>query len=188
MNALRKVEWITPSEYLAMEAASDVRYEYLDGQVHAMAGGTQAHNLICLNLVRATGRSPRLGKPCEVFANDMRVQIASRNLYYYPDLVVSCRNEPESRWLSSPCLIVEVVSPSTAAIDRREKRNHYLSLPSLHSYVLVEQDAPEIIVLRRDGSAWTEQTLGPVDELLLDCLELSVPVAEVYARVPMPSA
>lgn len=185
MNAQRKVEWITPDEYLAMEETTSFRHEYVDGQMYAMTGGTQTHNIICLNLVRATARSPRFGKPCEVFANDMRVQIASRNSYYYPDLVVSCRTEPESRWLSSPCLIVEVTSPSTAAIDRREKRAHYLTLPSLQSYVLVEQDTAEITVLRRDGSGWTEQILALEDELLLDCLELTVPVAEIYARVAL---
>jgi len=183
MNAARKLEWITPHEYLAMEQHATLRHEYVDGLIYAMAGGTQRHNIICLNLVRATGRSPRLGKPCEVFASDMRVQIPSRNLYYYPDLVVSCRSEPEARWLSSPCLVVEVVSPSTAAIDHREKRAHYLTMPSLQSYVLVEQDRAEITVFRRDGAGWTEQILGADDELLLDCLELAVPVAEVYARV-----
>lgn len=185
MNAARKLEWITPDEYLAMEEAAAFRHEYVDGRIYAMTGVTQSHNIICLNLAAAMRRSHRFGKPCEVFANDMRVQIASRNVYYYPDLAVSCRAEPEGRWLSSPCLIVEVSSPSTAAIDRREKRAHYLTLPSLHSYVLVEQDSAEITVLRRDGSGWTEQILGLEDELPLDCLELTVPVAEIYARVAL---
>lgn len=187
MSALRKLEWLSPADYLAMEEASTIKHEYVDGQIYAMSGASRAHNLIGLNLVRASARSKRFRKPCEVYASDVKVHIASRNAYYYPDLIVTCQREEDSHSLDRPCLIVEIASPGTAATDRREKRLAYAALTSLSSYVMIEQDYARITVLRRDGSGWTEQILGLTDTLVLDCLELDVPVAEVYAGIELQS-
>lgn len=189
MSALKQVEYVTADEYLRRERVRDIRHEYVNGIEYAMSGAKRVHNLIVGNLFMAAGRSPRFRKPCQVYFEAVKVRVESLNRYYYPDLIVSCRTEHDEYVVTRPCLVVEVTSPSTASTDRREKLEAYRAIPSLKSYVIVEQDFAEITVYRRVSEGWTEQTLGPQDALTLDCLELDVPVAEVYADTdPLPEA
>jgi Uma2 family endonuclease len=188
MSAQRQLEYITADEYLLREKDREPRHEYVNGAEYAMSGSSRRHNLICGNLVSLARSSKRFRKPCQIYSESVKVRVEPLNRFYYPDLLVSCRPERDDYVVSKPCLIVEVISPSTASTDRREKLEAYRSIASLSSYVLVEQDFAQITVLRRDREGWTEQLLGLDDLLMLDCLELEIPVQDVYEGIqPLPT-
>lgn len=132
----------TASDYLSFErACPDIRHEFIQGQIEAMAGASRAHNLITSNIARHLGNQLE-GRPCETYASDMRVRTAST--YTYPDVVVVC-GEPEFEdgerdTLLNPTVIVEVLSRSTEAWDRGEKSFQYRALPSIQDYLLVSQE------------------------------------------------
>lgn len=122
-NALRKPK-ISPEEYLTYERTSDVRHEYVDGEVYAMVVGSLRHNEIALNIASAL-RPVARERGCHVYMSDAKVRVDAANAYYYPDVVVTCNPPANGRYaVNAPSLIVEVLSDSTEAIDRREKRLH----------------------------------------------------------------
>ncbi|MDD5755551.1 MAG: Uma2 family endonuclease, partial [Methylococcales bacterium] len=137
MSALQKKRRITEQEYLALEEASDIKHEYVngeiyalendDGEIQAMAGASEQHNLITGNLffhLRAASRG-KSGK-CKVFASDMKFRAEYGDLYYYPDVILGCSSDDNDRFYKEkPCFIAEVLSKSTAKIDRREKWETY---------------------------------------------------------------
>ena len=174
---------ISVDEYLAGEQYSELRHEYIDGQVYAMTGASRAHGLIVNALAFALTPAARR-KGCQLFTSDMklRLEIGGKTCFYYPDLLLSC--DPQDRepyFRRSPCPIVEVLSESTARIDRREKLLAYQSLPSLQAYLLVEQEARRVELYRR-ATDWRVE-YHDAGEIWLDCLELALPLAEVYADV-----
>ncbi len=139
---------LTVEEYLQLEQTSEIRHEYLGGQVFAMSGGSKEHNTITLNIASRV-RSHLRGGSCSVFMADMkvRIQLASqrKSIFYYPDVIVTCDPDDQDRFfLNYPCLIIEVLSPSTETIDRREKLLNYQTLESLQEYVLVSQDKIQV--------------------------------------------
>ena len=182
----------TVKEYLEQEQTSEIRHEYICGQVFAMSGGSKEHNTITLNIASRL-RSHLRGGSCSVFMADMKVniQLANKNIqntksiYYYPDVVVSCDADDNDRFsLDYPCLIIEVLSPSTETTDRREKLAHYRSLQSLQEYVLVSQDEIKVEVYRKDSQGnWSLTILGKDNELHLDSIGLTLTMAEVYEDV-----
>lgn len=179
----------TVEEYLELEQTSEIRHEYLGGQVFAMSGGSKEHNTISLNIASRL-RSDLRGGSCSVFMADMKVNIRvinnqKKNIYYYPDVVVTCDSDDKDRfYLNYPCLIIEVLSPSTEITDRREKLVNYRDLESLQEYVLVSQDEIKIEVYRKDDRGnWLMQTLGKNDELHLDSIKLTLTMAEIYEDV-----
>jgi len=128
-------------------------------------------------------------KGCQLFTNDMKVHVEldGRHFFYYPDLVVGC--DPEDReayYLDRPCLVVEVLSPATERIDRREKLLTYIQLPSLQEYLLVAQDRPLVEVYRR-RAGWLPEEVSE-GTFRLDCLELEVPVASIYQDLDFPDS
>ena len=126
------------------ELASDIRHEYVAGQVFAMAGAGEAHNRISLNLAFHLRAATR-GTPCGVFISDMKVRVRAHEAFYYPDVLLTCDpDDRESLYKTAPCLIAEVLSPSTEVIDRREKLVAYRSLPTLHDYLLIAQDCRRV--------------------------------------------
>ena len=170
-------------DYLASEAAGELRHEYIDGQLYAMTGASRRHGLIVSNLVAALRPLVR-GRGCQLFASDMKVRlrISGQDIFYYPDLLLSC--DPEDRetyYCRSPCVIVEVLSESTERIDRREKFMSYTSLPSLRDYVLVSQTRREVWHHRRSRD-WVAEVLTD-GSLSLDCLSLALPLASVYEEI-----
>ena len=186
MPALHHRHSISEEEYLAGGEQSDLRHEFIDGQVYAMTGASRAHGLIVNALAFAMTPAARR-KGCQLFTSDMklRLDLGGKIVFYYPDLLLSC--DPDDRdplFTRAPCLIVEVLSESTARIDRREKLLACQSLPSLQSYVLVAQDAMQVELYRR-AHGWqveyVEQGSIPVD-----CLDMELPLAEVYADVQFP--
>lgn len=180
---------MTEEEYLAFEEKSQVRHEYLGGYIHAMVGGTRAHNGIALNLAAALKQQLK-GSPCRVFMNDIKVKVAREQSYYYPDLVVTCdpREAKLDRGLvlEYPVLIVEVLSPSTQKTDEREKWRAYQTLDSLKEYVLLDYRRVHATIHRRAQVGWVRVELDEHDYLSLDSADFSAPLAEIYEGVELP--
>jgi Uma2 family endonuclease len=146
-----------------------------------MVGASDTHNLISMNLAAALHQHLR-DAPCQVFMSDMKVRlsIAGDDVFYYPDVLVSCREDDRARyWRQDPCLIIEILSEGTARIDRREKFLAYQQIDALEEYLVVEQDMPWMTMFRRSNS-WRPNHLGPADTLRLASVALEMPVAEVY--------
>ena len=140
MNLAVLQHTVSIQEYLEDEPTGDIRHEYIAGQVYAMAGAGEKHNRISLNIAFHLRAATR-GKSCGVFINDMKVRVEHHDSFYYPDVLVTCDpQDTQPFYKKFPCLIVEVLSPSTETIDRREKWVAYRTLPSLHHYLLVSQD------------------------------------------------
>jgi len=176
---------ISPEEYLQGELLSDVRHEYLDGAVYAMAGGTQIHNRISLNIAGALDGLLD-GSPCRPFLGDVKVRVKtlSSESYYYPDVVVTCDAEDTNPlFLEKPTTIFEVLSDSTERIDRNEKFLAYTSIPSVQEYVLVRQDRKEVTVARRSNDWRPEILAGDDFQLSLACNEETLTSARVYRNV-----
>jgi Uma2 family endonuclease len=145
----------TVDEYLAWERASQERHEYIDGRVSQMSGGIADHSSLSVNITSARHALLR-GSACRVYNSDVRVRLSATR-YVYPDVSVSCdpRDRGQTEDLQSPCLIVEVLSPTTEAYDRGDKFGYYRACPSVQEYVLVNARRPEIELFRRAGAFWT---------------------------------
>lgn len=196
----------TLEEYLVFDRASELRHEFMDGQVyviaggerqlvelfsstntiHAMAGGSVEHATISANLVIALGIQFR-GTPCRVLS-EARVSINLRN-YFYPDVTVVC-GTPEVEdgrrdTLLNPIVIFEVLSPSTEKYDRGAKAQQYRTLLSLQTYVLVSQETPHIEVYTRHGNGFwmLSEAVSLSEDITIPALNVVLPLSEVYARV-----
>ncbi len=135
---------ISEEDYLAGELIGEIKHEYIDGKVFAMAGVSANHKRIVSNLLSAIHRH-LLNTPCEVFAADMKVKL--QNNFFYPDLVVDCENQRgDTQFLESPLIIIEVLSSSTRKVDQTLKRLAYLNLPKLEEYVLIAQDFVDVAI------------------------------------------
>jgi Uma2 family endonuclease len=182
----RKVEYISPEEYLRLEAQSPVRHEYVAGQMFAMTGASIRHNLIALGLAAAL-RAHLKSSPCYVTMEGVKLYVARDNAYYYPDVMVSCDPRLEKLGandavIDKPIVVVEVLSESTAGIDRREKMNAYRKLASLKEYALIEQDVRRAEVFRRVGDlGWEQIIFESGDALELLSLDFRLPLDEIYA-------
>jgi len=175
---------LTSDAYLDDEIEADVRHEFIDGDLYAMAGAGESHNLITLN-VAAQLRTLVRGGQCRVFVSDMKLRVAAWNAFYYPDVMVVCNPaDLQTYYKESPCLVIEVLSKSTHRIDRREKLQAYRTLPSLREYVLIASGRAQIEVHRRaqDG-IWQTSTLGTGDRLILECVQASLSMDDIYEDV-----
>ena len=186
MNLAAQEYFIPATEYLDGEQRSDIRHEYLAGLVYAMAGAGEKHNRIAGNLffhLRAAAR----GKECGVFISDMKVRVEQNDAFYYPDVMVTCDpQDMEPLYKHTPCLIVEVLSPTTEAIDRREKLFAYRTLPSLRYYLLVAQDQRQIeYFMRAPGGCWHTAIIENSDalEILCDGFQANFSLDDVYEDV-----
>ncbi len=172
---------ISEQEYLDGELLSEVKHEFIDGSVYAMAGASADHGRIAGNLFAAFLHHLRKQKsPCEPFQADMKVKTGTK--YFYPDILISCEQEENDYYRNAPLLIVEVVSQSTRKKDNTIKRQSYQSLPSLEEFVLIEQNFVDIEVCRRSKYWWPEHYyLG--DTVHFASIDLTLPVKDIYARV-----
>lgn len=173
-------------EYLAVEAMSpQVKHEFLDGHVFAMAGTTVAHSGIAMNVVALLGHQLR-ERPCRVFNGDLRVRVLATGLATYPDASVVCgqaRTDDEDRegtTLVNPCLLVEVLSPSTESYDRGDKLQHYKQIHSLEAVLLVAHDEQRLELWRRASDRWTLELARATERLLVPSLGVVLEVADVY--------
>jgi Uma2 family endonuclease len=175
----------TYEEYLALEAASEEKHEFLDGEIRATAGGTIEHGRLAINL-GAELRTALAGKRCVVLSADVRIRNTFTRRTTYPDLSVVCgRREvaPDDRHApTNPIVLAEVLSDATEGYDRGDKWVDYRRLPSLREYVLVSQKERRIDVFRRkDDGHWDFFDVGPGDTLELTSIGASIAVDAVYA-------
>ncbi|HEY9887702.1 MAG TPA: Uma2 family endonuclease [Candidatus Obscuribacterales bacterium] len=190
MVALPASHSLAPDDYLAAEAVSPVKHEYRDGEVYAMAGGTDAHNLIAGNLY-ALLRTQLRGGPCRAYFADVKARIEALNCFYYPDVMVTCdeRDRATATFKSHPCLIVEVLSESTEAFDRGEKFADYRHLDSLQEYVLISQTRLQVEVFRRnDEGLWVLHPYGAGDAIELTSVGWAGAIAPLYEDVTLAPA
>lgn len=160
---------VTPLDYLLGERDGEQRHEYLNGELVAMAGGSRAHNLLATRVARLLGNHLEAG-PCRIYQSDMKVRCEAVSRFYYPDIMVCCGpvdTEPDPYYETAPTLIVEVLSPRTAANDDGEKRVNYQAIPSLEEYLLLDPDLGTGTLYRRGGAFWTRILLDPRDPLEL---------------------
>ncbi|PSM46317.1 hypothetical protein C7Y66_25695 [Chroococcidiopsis sp. CCALA 051] len=185
MIASPQLQWMSPQEYLEWEPMQQLRHEYIDGEVFAMTGGTKPHNRIALNLVTALD-SHLAQSSCEVYISDVKVQVATANSYYYPDVVVTCdpRDRESNSIIQHPCLIVEVLSPSTEAYDRGGKFARYRQLETLQEYVLIDSEQIGVDCFRRNEQGlWVLYPYATEDTINLASVGLSLPVTALYRQV-----
>lgn len=175
-------ELLSVDEYVRFELSSPRKHEYVAGMIYAMAGVTRRHNRIAINIAaRLDGAAAAAG--CRVSLNDVRLQ-AANDIFYYPDVMVSCGPEPEDPYIEdAPCLLVEVVSKSTASTDRREKATFYRRIPGLQAYWIVEQEERRVGRYWRieDGEWQYEEVVGD-GVLPCPCPPLRLSLEEIYAR------
>lgn len=175
---------ISVEDYLAGERNSPVKYEFIGGEVYAMAGTTMRHNIIAGEIF-ARLLAKLSDSKCQPFMSDVKVRAAA-DTFYYPDVMVSCEEISHNSLIcENPILIVEVTSPSTKHIDRREKLALYLRMPSVQEYAVVDQHKMNIEVHRRqpDGRWITYYFNEQDDEIELKSVELTLPITEIYRRV-----
>jgi Uma2 family endonuclease len=181
----QKPQKMTAEEYLEWEAKQEFRYEYVDGEILAMTGGSIPHTKIYLNLYRAL--YPHLRhRGCEAYVSDVKVQASKNNRYFYPDLVVTCEpDDLKSRdFIEHPKVIVEVVSPSTASYDRGDKFKYYRQIPSLQEYVLVDSEAISVEVYQRgEGKMWHYYEYANEEAIALKSIEFECPIELLYEGV-----
>ena len=181
----RPVTRFTVAEYLALEAASETKHEYDNGEIIAMAGASPRHNLISMNVASAL-RQLLAESPCRVFGSDQRVRVDATDAYAYPDVSVVCSeprigdDRPAS--LLNPILLVEILSPSTADYDRGAKLAHYRRLASVREILLVESDARRVELYRRlDDGTWKIKDF--VDgTIALESAGVALALDEIYAK------
>ena len=175
-----RVPLIGIDEYLDGELETEIKHEYLAGEVVAMGGASARHGLIAGALFAALLSHARR-KGCQLFMADMKVRVEQmgETYFYYPDLLLSCDpQDRETYYRRNPCLIVEVLSPSTERIDRREKLFAYRSIPGLREYVLVDPDQRKVEVYR-SASGGTHEVIT-VGSVRLDCIDAAIALDEIY--------
>ncbi|MCP1382028.1 Uma2 family endonuclease [Runella salmonicolor] len=174
-------------EYLALEKETDTKYEYHDGEVYAMAGGTPTHSLIANNAGRSLGNA-LLGKRCFAYNSDLRVA-TSRNKYVYPDVSVVCGRvsffEELKNAANNPVLIVEVLSEETRAYDRGGKFMRYRMMESFREYVLIDQSLPFVEVFyKNELNTWEYRAYTDLEGMIpLHSLDIEIPMADIYMGV-----
>ena len=186
MSTSKKLNLVSVDDYLAGELDSPVKHEYLGGVVYAMAGARNAHNIIATNTLVALGSRLR-GRDCRPFNSDtkIRVRLPAHVRFYYPDASVICRPNPQTgSFQDEPAALVEVLSRRTRRIDEGEKKEAYLTIPSLGVYLLIEQDAPAVVVFRRTEHGFVREVYQGLGSILpIPEIEIDLPLAEIYESV-----
>ena len=174
----------TRAEYVAFERSSNVRHEYLDGAIYAMAGGTREHALVSANVIASLNVGLR-GRSCAVHSSDLRIRVLDTGLETYPDASVLCGHaelDPvDPHVVLNPVLLVEVTSPSTEEYDRGEKLEHYRRIVSLHEVLLVSHSEKLVEVLRKDGDGrWSRHEARAGAAVQLASIGREIRVDDVY--------
>jgi Uma2 family endonuclease len=184
MGIPKNLSYITVAEYLEGERGAEIKHEYVDGEIYAMAGESRRHNRLSFTLARLF-EEHLADTNCETYFEGVKVQ-ASRSTFYYPDVLVTCETDKEddNYVIKFPCLIVEVLSPSTAATDKREKLIAYKLIGSLQEYAIVWQDEMRVELHRRQGEGWLTFFYTQLeDEVEFTSINLQTTVAEIYRGI-----
>lgn len=175
---------MTEAEYLASEPDSEIRREYINGRIYAMAGASSNHNILSGNIF-GEFRNHLKGSPCVTFMSDIKVplKVSVGTNYVYPDVLVDCSKiDGKNYFANAPLIIVEVLSKSTRKCDLTTKLLRYINLPSLLEYVLIEQDIVQIQVFRK-RTDWKDEFYFLGDSITFESIELTLTVEEIYDRV-----
>lgn len=186
MSAVKKLNLISVEDYLAGELISPIKHEYLGGVVYAMAGARNAHNLIASNVL-GTAHGRLRGRRCRPFNSDtkIRIRLPLQWRFYYPDVSIICRPNPQTdSFQDDPAAIIEVLSRRTRRIDEVEKKDAYLTIPSLWAYLLIEQETPAVVVFRRTEQGFVGELYEGLNSVIpLPEIEIELPLAEIYDGV-----
>lgn len=185
-GAAEKREYFSLGEYLEIEARSSILHEYVAGEIYDMADPSQDHEIIAINLV-APLHAHVQDRPCRIYHGRRQLQfkIGEDDFVYRPDVWMACGEARNAKggYVDEPCLVIEVLSPSTARFDRREKMTSYREIPSVEEYVLVAQKPAHVVVHRR-AQQWKPQVLETLESVLeIQSVGLALPLARVYRGV-----
>ena len=187
----RKVERkFTPQEYYALERTAEMKSEFFDGRIRAMAGGSPRHSLVKVNLVGEL-RSRLKGNPCAAYDSDLRIKVKSTGLRAYPDATIVCgriefdEEDQDKQTVVNPTVLFEVLSDSTESHDRGKKATHYRRIDSLQALVFVSQGEPKVEVFERDDAGgWKFSEVSGLEAgVRIPAVEIILPLAELYDRV-----
>jgi len=179
--AQRKYPLMSVEDYLVLNRNSkDIRYEYLDGEICMLAGGSPDHSIIIANLT-ATIKGPLKGSQCRVYNSDVQLRLSEKR-YVFPDITVSCdeRDRNQKETIRYPRLVVEVLSPTTEATDRGKKAAYYRACPTIQEYIMVDSEEVFVEVHRREEQRWTINTFEPGYTITLESLGIQFPIEDVY--------
>ena len=181
MYEIKPLSNLSVADYLKGERDSDVRHEYLYGEVYAMAGASVFHNLITTNLVQTFANAAQQS-PCRVYSSDMKIRVADE-IFYYPDVLLVCEEPADDYFETAPCVVVEVMSKSTARKDRFEKRLAYQEIERLQLYLLIDSRKQAVRGYYRTESGWRERVFATGEAIPIPCLNSEVIFEELYGKV-----
>ncbi|WP_446008365.1 Uma2 family endonuclease [Candidatus Electrothrix sp.] len=190
VGQVQSQSWISPEEYLNIERRSTSRSEYVDGEMFAMAGATRQHNRISSNLVSEINQHIKSGD-CNIYSSDLRVHVPSTGYFTYPDIVITCGKEEftdaHNDVLVNPLVIIEILSDSTASIDRGKKFEQYRELASFVEYLLIEQRTPHIEqYILYDAQEWRYRTIRGIDEqVIIQAIDCTLLLRDIYHKVDL---
>ncbi len=171
--------YISAQDYLAGEAGREFKHEYIDGEIYAMAGARETDVTTSLN-VAADLKAHLRGTPCRPFVADLKLRVEASNAFFYPDVFVSCGERVQADYRSDAVLVVEVLSPSTAAFDRGAKFAHYRQLPGLREYLLIDPETRSADLYRKgEDGLWVLHPYVGNDKVELGSVGLALPLADV---------
>lgn len=186
MSTAKQLDLLSVEDYLAGELASPIKHEYLGGVLYAMVGARNAHNIIATNTIGALHTRLR-GQSCRPFNSDtkIRIRLPTHIRFYYPDVSVVCKPNPQTdSFQDDPAVIFEVLSRRTRRIDEGEKKDAYLTIPSLNVYALIAQDAAAVIVFRRTEGGFEREVYEGLNAVLpLAEIGIDLPLADIYETV-----
>jgi len=186
--SLQPGAYLTPKEYLALERSAEYKSEYLAGEIFAMAGTSERHNLIAGNVFAELHAQLRK-RPCKVYVSDVRLKVNRTGLYTYPDVMVVCGEtqfaDDQQDMILNPTVIIEVLSESTEGYDRGKKFEHYRKLDSLSEYILIAQDRYHVErYVRQPDNQWLlAETDNVHDTLSLTSIACNLALADIYDKV-----
>ncbi len=182
--AIEHQRTMTVEEYFQLEENDpDTCYEYIDGHVYAMAGGTANHDTIKSNIQRILWNLLR-GSKCRVYSSDMKVYI-SETRYFHPDVIVTCdpRDRGTIQAIQSPHLVVEVLSPTTELTDRTWKLKNYRAHPTIEEYILADSQSFKIEIYHKENNKWIYEAFENTDEITLSSLGVHFSLTDAYIDV-----
>lgn len=189
---IKKEPKLTIEEYIKLEQEAQQKYEFHNGYVYAMAGGTDSHNTITMNISGEIYAALKV-KDCKIKNSDTKLYLENNNKFVYPDAMIICGKQEESEKLkdafTNPIVIIEVLSESTGSYDRGDKFGFYRQIPSLRHYILIEQDKIKIDIFSRQSSTslWDIRSLENIEnnlELAIsDTFVLSISLKDIFNDV-----
>ncbi|MEQ8972978.1 MAG: Uma2 family endonuclease [Coleofasciculus sp. C1-SOL-03] len=185
--APEKFPTLTPEEYFTWEEQQLEKHELIDGQVYAMGGGSKNHSLLAAKFITLFTTHLE-GSGCDTATSDLRINIVGTNNYTYPDVSVTCddRDKTTTQYITYPCLVVEVLSPSTEAYDRGSKFRMYRHNPALQDYLLVSSTRMEIdLYHKKETGEWLIINYQAGDTIELKSINLSFPIEQIYRNLDL---